>query len=327
VLELDTGRSRVQALEFSPHGDRILAATWGGSIHLFDTGGQMRQTRFAGRYLRDAHFRDDGRVLAATGRDVALLLDPDAGTAAELEGHDRGLWCADLSADGSTMFTSSFDGTGRTWNRDGSPRAVLEGHDARVVDGVLSHDGARVATVAAGKVRLWDDAGNEMGRFSIAGSAVRQMAWSPAEHLLLVLGTGNEAFVIDGDGEQVAHFKTATPIRVAAWSPDGLRVALGEAGGGIELRPVDGSAPLRLAGHERLITALAWLPDGGLVSCGGDRMLRVWDNEGRELVVAGELKGHVRNIRVSPRGTLVALLFTSERRQKPWMLPLARLLR
>lgn len=61
-----------------------------------------------------------------------------------------------------------------------------------------------------------------------------------------------------------------------------------------------------LSGHNRDVRAVAFAPDGRLVSGGGDRTVRVWNVATGEGVVVARAKGPVYAVAVSPDGTTLA---------------------
>jgi WD40 repeat protein len=68
-------------------------------------------------------------------------------------------------------------------------------------------------------------------------------------------------------------------VRCLAFSPDGRRLATGDAEGAVKLWDVrTGLEVLSLQAHDRAVNGVAFSPDGRLLyTAGADRTVKVWD--------------------------------------------------
>jgi len=104
-------------------------------------------------------------------------------------------------------------------------------------------------------------------------------------------------------------YRGAASVFTAAWSPDGTRLALGEADGTVQIRDAITDDVLFTAhGHTNHVWALAWSPDGKrLASASWDKTVQVWNAVTGERMLT--YRGHtdiVGAVAWSPDGTRIA---------------------
>jgi phospholipase A-2-activating protein len=167
-------------------------------------------------------------------------LDDDA--EALLIGHGNNVCALDASQDGKYIVSGGWDMEARLWEvgKWGDSK-VLPGHEASVW-AVLAYDSNTIITGCADKqIRIFQTSGKQV-RSIQAPEVVRALCRLPANH---------------PSGAQFASAGNDAVIRL--WTLSGQQVA-------------------ELHGHENFIYSLAVLPNGGLVSAGEDRTVRVWEN-------------------------------------------------
>ncbi|HEX4461242.1 MAG TPA: hypothetical protein VIA18_24850, partial [Polyangia bacterium] len=208
---LDTQNMARYRVEFSPDGDKVVAAD-GSDAVVWDwkTGAVQRLVGHSLR-VRRAFFSPDGKLVATVSDDgnVGLWRLAD-GSKRFLRGHTNMVMWASFSPDGKKIATSSFDGSVRVWSTsDGQMLLTLQGRRAAVYRVLFSPDGKRLASGGEdATVHLWD--------------------------------------ATTGDGYVVRGFER--PVRDLAWSPDGKRLAAVASDGRLQLIALDELPPF--GGHD-----------------------------------------------------------------------------
>jgi len=259
----------VTSLAFDGDGETIVTGARDriGRVWSGNTGRLRRVLKGHRGDILDVAVDPEGVVAATVSTDgTGRTWDVPAGVvAAVLFGHTNFVDAVDFSPNGQSIATASLDGTARTWVINGRPLAVLAGHSGAVLDARFSPDGTTVASGGEdGTVRLWDA--------ETRGELQRGKGGAPQR-------PRGEASSPDGD-------TTATI--------DGRRVLLERS---------DGSTS-ELGGHERVVTSVAFSPDGRrLVSASRDRDAILWDVvSGKPLRVLRAHFGPVADAEFSPDG-------------------------
>jgi WD40 repeat protein len=183
--------------------------------------------------------------------------------------------------------------------------------------------------------------------FDVAGGGAWQAAWMPGAQAVVAagpLGTFSAHDAASGGlvGLQKAHATDAVSLAV---SEDGARMASGARDGSLLVwNTTGGGAPRTLVGHRYEVGALAFAPDGRLISGEGysvptalasvatstsapkDCRLYVWDPAtGERLMTLEGHEGPVLDLAVSPDGTQVCSV-SRDRTARMWSLDTGELL-
>jgi WD40 repeat protein len=99
------------------------------------------------------------------------------------------------------------------------------------------------------------------------------------------------------------------PFFGVAWSPDGKRIATGDASGAVQVRDATtGAIVFTMRGHSGFVWAIAWSPDGTRIASGSwDTTVQVWDaaTGRRDLLYSGH-SSTVGALAWSPEGNRIA---------------------
>jgi WD40 repeat protein len=243
----------------------------------------LTATEEAGRALSSVAFSGEGRFVASGGQDGTVRLWHVGRAEATALPVGAPVSSVDFSSDGQVLAAAAYDGTVRLWNpsdpRD--PLTSLQGTAGRSFTSVDIN--ANRQTMAAGSnsgsVWFWD-----------------RITPDAQSH--------------DLNGEAVAN-KTARPIAVVAFSPDGRWLVAGGADGSLLLWDATntgaGARPLQTDGGA--IASVAISPDDEWLAAGGkDGAVRLWKlaSSAPPTVLEGTAGVPISAVAFSPNGELLA---------------------
>jgi len=278
-------------------------ATGEGLRTLEGSGNSVRWLSYSadGTLLAGCCHRTDSRP----GSDIRIW---DAGTG-ELKhiigqdtpgAHSHWVECAAFTPDGKTLATCSHDGTAKLWDTDTwQLRATLKGHHEAIYHLAVSPDSRTLATASwDGSVRLWSiDTGLPLLTLADNRGVVYCVAFSPdgrtlaAGSGLRVLGGPSRRqvnFWCAASDEQVRHDQDETAfgafapqplghmldpgksaVYALAYTPDGTKLACGEATGTVKLvDSATGDATTLYSRPGSPVRSLSYAPDGTRLAAG-----------------------------------------------------------
>jgi WD40 repeat protein len=224
----------------------------------------------------------------------------------------------DWDSTGSLIATSGNDACLRIW--DVSRKEVMRTIDVPPAGGDhggnpavvrWSPDDARLAAAGSDNtVRIWDRfTGEEVQRFRIPRMRPICLDWHPDGVLLAAGCTDLTVRIWDTrTGVELAKWSAGTIVRAVAWSPDGMRLACSAADAESSFVAIHAAVGAgsdrqyqlkgRLRGHDRLIRAICWSPDGTRLASGSeDKTARLWSlTTGVEALPPMQHSGSVNSI-------------------------------
>jgi WD40 repeat protein len=178
----------------------------------------------------------------------------------------------------------------------------------------FSPSGHRLATACQdGSVRLSDPVtGQPLLEIGPLDGWPTSVAFEPTGRRFASLtnaATGTIRLWNVADGSLFSETPLATTAAAIAWSPDGRSVAVASADG-LQICAADAlgrlDGPRALAGHDGAVQAVAFAPDGQLISGGADGTARIWNTATGECLAVLPHDGPVLAVASSPDGRMLA---------------------
>jgi WD40 repeat protein/serine/threonine protein kinase len=279
--------TEIYSLVFTPDGERLISGNSDGTIRIWDveTGEQVQEliAQDQERVYAIA-LSDDGEVLASGGdySNIILWRKNESGAFEQttiLNGHTNWVETLDISPDGTTLVSGSYDHTVRFWDiatetQRGQP---LTDHTDTVRSVAYSPDGTIVATGSEDNFIILRDAATGQRLADIA--------------------------------PLIGH---ADSVWSAAFSPDGLHLVSGGEDDRVLVWTVPSRQPLstRWTGHMGEVYVVTYSPDGTqILSAAADTRVLLWDIASRQVVdeFIDPLNVAIAAAAISPDGTMIAM--------------------
>ncbi|KDD74435.1 hypothetical protein H632_c1316p0, partial [Helicosporidium sp. ATCC 50920] len=274
----------VSCIDFSPALPYDFAITSSTRVLIYN--GATRTVRRTITRFQDraygAHFRSDGRVLAAGGESGMVQIFDAASRSIlrQLKGHSRPAHGAYFSSDRVHVLSVGDDATARWWDvTAGTQVGRLSGHEDYVRSAAAHPTSAEVWATGCYDhgVRLWDMRSQSSVLKVDHGAPVEAVAFVPSGSLLITAGGTNVCIwdVLSG-GRLLAqlsnHQKTVTCLAVSPSAGPASAVAprllTGSLDGHLKVYELEGFQVTHVQSHVAPILSLGLAPDNSLLAVG-----------------------------------------------------------
>jgi len=313
-------QGRIQAVQFSPKGDRFLTAGTTGTVQLWDLQGNPLGLPLAADSsgIRDAQFSPNGQVIATRAANGKVHLWNQQGTATAL--NSSPITSLQFSRDGRIM-TADTDNTIRIWNGQGEAIATFPQPEG-IVSLQFSPNGQRLAVLGdSGTVRLLDLQGNAETLGNL-GQTHGSLQFSPNGRYLAMSDGKAIVSLWNLETRQSAQIKGQTGNLLSLqFSPDSQYLATAGEEGTLRLWEVGdrfwsadssvqqlgrGGEFAIFQGHRGAVRGIQFSPNGqAIVTRSDDNTLRLWDLRGNPIALLRGHRGKIEAMQFSPNGQLL----------------------
>ncbi len=289
---------KVNAVAWSPDGDRIASGGNDQTIHIWESAsGKRRHTLPQFGPVHALAWSPDGEQLAWVNGSGAVrlwnaqMIDFNSVALSRLS-FLKGLLTLSWSPDGTRLAAGSLGKTVEVWEvKTGKHLLTYKGHKRFMTDLAIyavawSPDGKWIASASTdGAIQVWEAAtgslrcacrGYTLGYFGNKGA----ITWSPDATRIASAGEYSTIYIWDAaTGDEELTFSGHTGrVNTVAWSPDGKYIASGSKDQTVRIWDVAAVREVLAYTHrEGAVNAIAWSPDSMLMaSAGDDHQVHIW---------------------------------------------------
>jgi cytochrome c len=280
----------VRALALSRDGTELVSGSFDSTAIRWSLAAGTAEAvlRFHEGALNAVAFLGDGRIVTS-GEDgrIAIWRKGQAKPADVLLGHSAPVVQLAVSPDGQSLASASWDGTLRLWPLAGGAPRTLEGHRQNVNGVAFTPDGRALVSVGYdATLRIWSLAAPGSPRILTLPSPLNAVAVAQSGEIIAA-GASGKVYFLSAAGDATGEVAAAdAPLIALAISGNDQRIAASSIKGAVAIIDRDSRSIARtLVGPGLPAWAVLFLPDNrGVLTGGGDRVIRRWNSETGEQV-------------------------------------------
>lgn len=306
----------ISTAQFSPDGKHYATTSFDSTARIWNTDDAVQEMVLRGHtsMVLNLAWSHDGKRLATCSSDNTIRiwsLDPTVPPVV-LRGHSARVRTAAWNETDTRIVSGSDDGTVRVWSTDGVELFQMK-NQANATYVMFDRTTQRVVGFDADHCEVWawnvegQSTRVELGKHdaTIDGAMIRADG-----RFLLTTSKDGTARIWDIQGQNPPTvLREADPIRWAAWSPHGERIAFVLARDRVEVRQT-GMAPTAVVPVGRTsMTQIAWMPDGKRIVAakeGPGARIAYADGHGIPFIFTGS-RTTVTMLTVRPDGQRIAI--------------------
>ncbi|PRQ08762.1 WD domain, G-beta repeat protein [Enhygromyxa salina] len=231
-------QAKPRAITHSPSGEHVASATSDCRVRIWDAN-TLEHVRTLAGHTRDATcvaYSPDGKLLASGSADrTSRLWNPATGEHLATAKHEDWVNCVAFSPDGTKLASGSSFFDIQIWSIPTLAKLLEINAHSNYVNGIAWYpSGDRfVSSSWDCKLRVWN--ANDGGRIhELVGhtAPVRGLAFAPDGTRFASVSDDKTLRIWDAQTyEQLEQFRSETPLRRVAWSPDSAQVIAGSTAG------------------------------------------------------------------------------------------------
>ncbi|MDJ0579730.1 AAA-like domain-containing protein [Crocosphaera sp.] len=196
-------------------------------------------------------------------------------------GHKDGVWGVDISQDGETLVTASWDHTLKLWQRNGKLLKTLSGHTNRVYKVKFSHNNQLISSASIDRtIKIWTVDGQLLHTL-VTDEQVYDVTFSPDDKTLIA-ATGNHLQVWTVEGEFVKKIEGHTAqVYDVEFSHNGQFLLSSSKDKTIKLWNKNGQLLKTFTGHNNTVWEVEWGEDDSYFLSGSEvGNIKQWNLDG-----------------------------------------------
>ncbi|MBE9183373.1 AAA-like domain-containing protein [Microcoleus sp. LEGE 07076] len=194
-----------------------------------------------------------------------------------------------FSPDSQMLAITNEDRTIKIWQTNGSLKAVLKGHDARIVKVSFSADSQRLISVSDDRVvKNWQVDGKLIETFKQEKNQVKNDDFKQNNQITASVLGEKDVKILSSNGRLMSMFKHPSQVANINFSPDRQILVSASADKMVRLWKIDGTLLKTLKGHKSAVWSASFSPDGKTIaSAAADGTVILWNLNVDDLLAQG----------------------------------------